>query len=60
MRASLRPDRAELASHNFFREGNLTALREMALRITAERVTSRCKHYMQIKQIRGRGIGWKG
>src|SRR5512142_2171215 len=31
------PDRAELAARNFFRKGNLTALREMALRLTAER-----------------------
>ncbi len=31
-------DRAEAAAENFFREENLTALREMALRITAEHV----------------------
>ncbi len=32
------PDRAEAAVGHFFREGNLTALRELALRMTAERV----------------------
>ena len=32
------PKRAELAAENFFRKGNLIALRELALRITAERV----------------------
>ena len=31
-------DRAVTAGENFFREGNLTALREMALRLTAEHV----------------------
>ncbi len=31
-------ERADTAAANFFREGNLTALREMALRFTAERV----------------------
>lgn len=31
-------DRAETAAQNFFREGNLTALRELALRFTAEQV----------------------
>ena len=33
-----RGDQAERASHNFFRKGNLIALRELALRRTAERV----------------------
>jgi two-component system sensor histidine kinase KdpD len=32
------PQQAELASQNFFRKGNLIALRELALRKTAERV----------------------
>jgi two-component system, OmpR family, sensor histidine kinase KdpD len=31
-------DRAEAAAEGFFREGNLTALRELALRFTAEKV----------------------
>ncbi len=47
------PDRAELAANNFFREGNLTALREMALRLTAERVDQQMQDYMQVKHIAG-------
>jgi two-component system sensor histidine kinase KdpD len=47
------PDRAELAVKNFFRKGNLTALREMALRLTAERVDQEMQDYMQIKRISG-------
>jgi two-component system sensor histidine kinase KdpD len=35
-------ERAEAASQNFFKEENLTALREMALRTTAERVDRSC------------------
>jgi len=46
-------DRAEAAAHNFFRTGNLTALREMALRLTAERVDHQLQDYMQINQIAG-------
>jgi two-component system, OmpR family, sensor histidine kinase KdpD len=46
-------DRAEAAAHNFFRTGNLTALREMALRLTAERVDHQLQDYMQVKQIAG-------
>jgi two-component system sensor histidine kinase KdpD len=47
------PDRAEVAMFNFFREGNLTALREMALRLTAERVGQDVRDYMQVMQIQG-------
>ncbi len=47
------PDRAEVAMINFFREGNLTALREMALRLTAERVGQDVRDYMQVMQIAG-------
>ena len=36
-------DRAVAAGENFFREGNLTALREMALRLTAEHVDRRLR-----------------
>ena len=32
------PDRAAIAAENFFREGNLTALRELALRLVADHV----------------------
>jgi two-component system sensor histidine kinase KdpD len=40
------PDRIEPALNNFFREGNLTALRELALRRTAEKTESQLQHYM--------------
>lgn len=48
------PAQAELAIENFFRKGNLTALRELALRITAEYVGDQVLLYRQgqgIKQI---------
>jgi two-component system sensor histidine kinase KdpD len=38
---------------NFFRIGNLTALREMALRLTAEHVDHQLQNYMQAKHITG-------
>jgi two-component system sensor histidine kinase KdpD len=47
------PERADIAANNFFRVGNLTALREMALRLTAERVDHQLQDYMQLKQIAG-------
>jgi len=47
------PDRADVAANNFFRVGNLTALREMALRLTAEHVDHKLQDYMQIKRIAG-------
>ncbi len=47
------PDKVETAANNFFRVGNLTALREMALRLTAERVDHQLQNYMQIKRIAG-------
>lgn len=40
------PDRIEPALSNFFREGNLTALRELALRRTAEKTESQLHQYM--------------
>lgn len=46
-------ERAELAAKNFFRVGNLTALREMALRLTAERVDHQLQNYMSVKRIAG-------
>lgn len=45
------PKQAEIASENFFRIGNLIALRELALRATAERVISEALLYR-----RGEGI----
>lgn len=39
------PEQAALAREGFFREGNLIALRELALRITAQRVDARMQRY---------------
>ncbi len=47
------PERVEVAANNFFRIGNLTALREMALRLTAEHVDHQLQDYMQAKRITG-------
>ena len=47
------PDRAEAAMMNFFRLGNLTSLREMALRLAAEHVGQDVRDYMQAMQIAG-------
>jgi len=46
-------ERSALAVQNFFRKGNLTALREMALRLTAERVDQQLREYMQTNRITG-------
>jgi len=46
-------EKAASAAQNFFRLGNLTALREMSLRLTAERVDHQLQDYMQIKRISG-------
>ena len=47
------PERAEAAARNFLREGNLIALREMALRLAAERVGQDVRDYMQARRIAG-------
>ena len=47
------PDRSKQAIENFFRKGNITALREMALRIVADRVDKQLHEYMQLKRIKG-------
>lgn len=44
-------DQSRLAIENFFRKGNLTALREMSLRMTAERVHRQLRDYKQRKRI---------
>ncbi|HNX52727.1 MAG TPA: sensor histidine kinase KdpD [Pontiellaceae bacterium] len=46
-------DRAAAAGENFFRESNLTALREMALRLTAERVDQGMREHMREQRIAG-------
>uniref|UniRef100_UPI0022EA90B9 DUF4118 domain-containing protein n=1 Tax=Falsiroseomonas oryzae TaxID=2766473 RepID=UPI0022EA90B9 len=48
-----RPDQASRALKGFFREGNLAALREMALRRTAERVDADVTGYMRANAIAG-------
>ena len=47
------PEGSKRAIENFFRTGNLTALREMSLRITAERVDRQLRDYMQRQRIPG-------
>lgn len=47
------PDKSATAIENFFRKGNITALREMALRIVADRVDKQLHDYMQDKRIKG-------
>lgn len=47
------PSQSKEASQNFFRKGNITALREMSLRLVADRVDKQLKSYMQKKQIKG-------
>jgi Osmosensitive K+ channel histidine kinase len=47
------PERAQHAVENFFRKGNLHALRELSLRITAEKVDDDMLDYMRAKNIAG-------
>lgn len=47
------PERSKEAVLNFFRKGNITALREMSLRIVADRVDRQLRIYMQKKRISG-------
>ncbi|HVN48039.1 MAG TPA: sensor histidine kinase KdpD [Bacteroidota bacterium] len=47
------PERSQQAVQNFFRKGNLTALREMSLRLTAERVDQQLREYKQTQHITG-------
>ena len=46
-------ERSKEAVANFFRKGNITALREMALRLVADRVDKQLHDYMQLKRIKG-------
>jgi two-component system sensor histidine kinase KdpD len=48
-----RPQQAEQALENFFRKGNLIALRELALRKTADRVDQAMREYREEKSVRG-------
>ncbi|HVN57026.1 MAG TPA: sensor histidine kinase KdpD [Bacteroidales bacterium] len=47
------PERSAEAIRNFFKKGNITALREMSLRLVADRVDKQVKTYMQANRIRG-------
>ena len=47
------PEQAARAIQQFFRKGNLTALREMTLRAAAERVDDQMRAYMQTRAIPG-------
>jgi two-component system sensor histidine kinase KdpD len=46
-------ERSKEAVRNFFRTGNLTALREMALRLVAERVDHQLRDLMKTQRIAG-------
>ena len=46
-------DKSREAVQSFFRKGNLTALREMSLRLTAERVDKQLRDYMSENRIPG-------
>lgn len=47
------PEQSREALNNFFKVGNITALREMSLRIVADRVDKELMDYMHKKKIRG-------
>ncbi len=46
-------ERSVEAIRNFFKKGNITALREMSLRIVADRVDMQLRAYMQKNRIKG-------
>jgi two-component system, OmpR family, sensor histidine kinase KdpD len=47
------PEQAAQAIQNFFRKGNLTALRELTMRLAAKRVDDQMREYMKTKAIPG-------
>lgn len=47
------PEQADKALKNFFRKGNINALRELALRRTAERIDKQLDKYMKAHDIQG-------
>ncbi|HTV34197.1 MAG TPA: sensor histidine kinase KdpD, partial [Methylocella sp.] len=51
------PEQAERATRNYFSPGNLTALRELALRRTAQRVDAQMVDYMRAHRVEG---SWPG
>jgi two-component system sensor histidine kinase KdpD len=46
------PEQAKEAMQHFFRKGNLIALRELALRFTAERVVAQMEQYRHVHEIK--------
>jgi two-component system sensor histidine kinase KdpD len=48
------PEQIVHAINDFFRKGNLTALREVTMRIAAEHVDKQVQFYMQTHAVRGR------
>jgi two-component system sensor histidine kinase KdpD len=54
------PEQAERAREEFFRKGNLIALRELALRRVAERVDAQMRGYMREQGIRRSGLQGTG
>ena len=50
------PERADQAREHFFQPANLTALRELSLRLVAERVNQELRDYQQVQHLPG---GWK-
>lgn len=46
-------DKTKSSIENFFRKGNLSALRELALRLTADRVDKQVRDYMRENRIPG-------
>ncbi|MBI5647276.1 MAG: sensor histidine kinase KdpD [Ignavibacteriae bacterium] len=46
-------ERSERAQRHFFRRGNLTALRQMALRLAAERVDAQMREFLAAERIGG-------
>jgi len=47
------PDRAQAAVSNFFRQGNLFALRELAFRLAADHAGQEVREFLQARQIAG-------
>lgn len=47
------PEQARIAKDSFFREGNLIALRELSLRLTADRVDAQMRRYREEHGIEG-------
>jgi two-component system sensor histidine kinase KdpD len=51
------PDQAQRATEDFFRKGNLIALRELAMRTAALRINEQMRDYMEAHNIPGPWLG---